>query len=658
MKIIKNYLALIVCLLMLLPGMSVKVKAAPAEVKKPIVIATGSDIKGCYYDGTTTPDTADDKWNDEPCFADPILGDNVFEALVEFYGSDDTLNMQVNQDGALESKTDTSMRQVLYDFRGDIDAKKKGIESIKGIQFLIHAQTIDLRNNQIKDFTDLNVSAKATDFKRDHYGYGAGEDPDNPSESRNVVWKLGGNPFEKLPYSLGGRLVIEAAQTTSSQYPDKIEFVFKRDATETFFGELDIAKCQIMDYNDNGVIVDSSGNATYRDVHVTTINFVKTATDDNHIIDVDDTGIELDKTKGDLDKEGNTKGYTDKILYFTGLQTSRQQKIGIGADQEIHYVTADEFDTNTPGSQSFKYYLDPMFYVYDSVTVSAEENIPVKLRKVDSTTGVGLAKAEFQVLNSLGDAVGGTYSSDNNGYILVEHLPVGQYSLKETKAPIGYDINSAEIPFEITKNSVNSMLKISGGTGTFTTTGTNPTTFNATADVETYIAGPLDNDIILSQTGNDTLTSVVVTYLRVSTDGTKIENDIVEKFNSLKEAEDAINAKKKAGHIYGSISVMGYLDGSTIELTHENTKTSTPPSNPGTPNKPSEPDIPLIPLVPAEPIEPETPTTPEEPTVPVTPTSPQVPNTSTESLKEVWVILMVLSLVAVISIFVKARKEN
>lgn len=181
------------------------------------------------------------------------------------------------------------------------------ITSVKGIQFLTHAQVVDLRNNEIRDFTEVN---KTTTFTKNHYGYAPGEDPEG-SEARNVTWKIGGNAFEKLPYAFGGRLIIEAPQTTAFNYPDNEQksFTFFRNADETFEGSIEgINKCQIMKTEEDAsgnlqVVLDLHGNIVYRNIKVVTINFVNRALDENHTADIDGKGIELDTTKGDNNQD-------------------------------------------------------------------------------------------------------------------------------------------------------------------------------------------------------------------------------------------------------------------------------------------------------------------------------------------------------------------
>ena len=71
----------------------------------------------------------------------------------------------------------------------------------------------------------------------------------------------------------------------------------------------------------------------------------------------------------------------------------------------------------------------------------------VELIKVDAS-GSGLRGAEFVVLDHLGK-VAGTATSNKNGRVVVKDLAPGDYLLKEVKAPKGFILNTATVPFTI-----------------------------------------------------------------------------------------------------------------------------------------------------------------------------------------------------------------
>ena len=81
--------------------------------------------------------------------------------------------------------------------------------------------------------------------------------------------------------------------------------------------------------------------------------------------------------------------------------------------------------------------------------------VDIDFEKVDiQTPTTKLAGAEFALYkadangNQTNEQVGTTYTSDSNGGIAIENLPIGKYVLVETKAPAGYQCSA--IPWKIT----------------------------------------------------------------------------------------------------------------------------------------------------------------------------------------------------------------
>lgn len=80
--------------------------------------------------------------------------------------------------------------------------------------------------------------------------------------------------------------------------------------------------------------------------------------------------------------------------------------------------------------------------------------VDIEFEKVDiQTPTTKLPGAKFALYkadadgNQTNEQVGTTYTSDSNGGIAIENLPIGKYVLVETKAPAGYLCST--IPWEI-----------------------------------------------------------------------------------------------------------------------------------------------------------------------------------------------------------------
>ncbi|MGG5460236.1 MSCRAMM family protein [Clostridium sp. B9] len=76
----------------------------------------------------------------------------------------------------------------------------------------------------------------------------------------------------------------------------------------------------------------------------------------------------------------------------------------------------------------------------------------IKITKVDSETKKVLEGAIFNVKDSNGNVVG-TQATGEDGIAEFNNLPFGEYTFEETKAPIGYQLNSTPVSFSIAENN-------------------------------------------------------------------------------------------------------------------------------------------------------------------------------------------------------------
>ena len=82
----------------------------------------------------------------------------------------------------------------------------------------------------------------------------------------------------------------------------------------------------------------------------------------------------------------------------------------------------------------------------------------VSITKIDSKTKAGLAGAEFTLYDNSGKKIT-SWTSTTKAHI-IQNLPNGTYTLKETKAPAGYKISKEETKFTISDSNRDITLKV------------------------------------------------------------------------------------------------------------------------------------------------------------------------------------------------------
>lgn len=120
------------------------------------------------------------------------------------------------------------------------------------------------------------------------------------------------------------------------------------------------------------------------------------------------------------------------------------------------------------GKYTFRETIAPVGYVLNETVFEFEiledgeiigakniKNTPTKvtLSKVDLVDGRPVADAKIEILNSDGEIVF-SGKTDENGEVVVTHLPVGDYTFRETIAPSGYILSVEEIKFSIDEHGV------------------------------------------------------------------------------------------------------------------------------------------------------------------------------------------------------------
>lgn len=94
-------------------------------------------------------------------------------------------------------------------------------------------------------------------------------------------------------------------------------------------------------------------------------------------------------------------------------------------------------------------------YRVDNRTLSGQ----FSLLKYDKHTGVKLSNAKFTLEYLDNPHQSWSLTTDNNGAVSLVNLPLGDYKLKETKAPTGYSLSTEEINFTISEDNLNKQVQ-------------------------------------------------------------------------------------------------------------------------------------------------------------------------------------------------------
>ena len=466
-------------------------------------------------------------------FPDPTLRTIVFGAV---------------KNGAKGAKG-TDIWDALANFTGNIDAMgpyagKPGhgmdlIEKAEGIQYLRNAGTVDIRFNDIED---LSFAAReqpgpnedpAEGTKNKWYGGGSEEGP-NP---HNVTWHIAGNPLRTIPEYFGGRMVIEQPAAWFSHYANdnEIHSYVRGDGDDSFSGTLQIGRVKYSgpDKKDQFVEIDN----------------IKDSAKSNPL-------------RTSLDTDNDT-------MQFSGLVKSGKHTITVGTGTIFNYDTEaynviDDVWAITPGSQSFKYYTSPTFYVYDKVKLEQTTfQGSVELTKTDATGNTPLAGAEYSLYKEGSSASPQTgLKTGTDGKLTVDKLDGGRYYFVETKAPDGYLINTQPIPFTI--DTPHTTL----GGGKKTIDNLEGGASVTAGEGEVFIAGPEEGDyspdieLTLDAGTADEVDSVEVTYSKLEQGN--VASEVKRSFDTLQAAQNDINSEKKPNHIVGPVSIkVNYKQGGT-----------------------------------------------------------------------------------------------
>lgn len=421
-----------------------------------------------------------------------------------------------------------TIRQILSEYKGDIDARLCNIKNIYGIDYLRSAKSILLDNdlnslnentNKIEDLTPLSMDYlvnkyEIQDIEELMFWFGKREIRDN------VLITITGNPIVKYMELCGA---IQLRYSGGAVNCEKLsDLVFIKANNEKFEGIKEYAIPRIykdgrlvrlnqersdLSYSD-GALLDKSMLLDY---------FIK-------IYNINHSQI-IDFTYAN--------DPIDNICFY--------KKNFIGGQQGV-YASIDAISIR----KEILFYT----YVYYPIFINDENNINVKVikyeDKIDSSKLV--EGAVYHLFDNNDERVNDQeYITDKNGEIcLREELKSGKYYLKETKAPEGYECNQEKLYFDVNISSIN----ITGGKS-------NPdVNVEGSASAEEgviYIDRYSDPiNITLDEAENNPLDYIEITYFDRDIQQNKT---VPQKFYSAEDATKWINDNK------GNTQTLGIIDG-------------------------------------------------------------------------------------------------
>ncbi|EOA3011348.1 SpaA isopeptide-forming pilin-related protein [Enterococcus faecalis] len=142
-----------------------------------------------------------------------------------------------------------------------------------------------------------------------------------------------------------------------------------------------------------------------------------------------------------------------------------------------------EFDDNEGGGISAYLKANNIFYyTTDSYNSPKQSNMVTSeipyagfvLKKVDEKTQAALVNAEFQLTSTTDTSFSEKKTTDEDGLLRFNDLTQGTYTLRETKAPIDYELNNTPITVKVTEDLVDGKISVTFSSGTGTGTSTDP----------------------------------------------------------------------------------------------------------------------------------------------------------------------------------------
>lgn len=184
--------------------------------------------------------------------------------------------------------------------------------------------------------------------------------------------------------------------------------------------------------------------------------------------DADGTTGSVTLTKKDAKTKATLTGAEFKLIDSKG--TILQENIATDANGQLTIANL-KFDTyqliETKAPDGYKLDATPVEFTIgennNAITVTKENTLntgSVELTKLDATTKATLAGATFELQDKDGNTLQTGLTTDENGVLTVTDLVPGTYQFVETNAPIGYEIDTSPVIFEIVASETDQPVKV------------------------------------------------------------------------------------------------------------------------------------------------------------------------------------------------------
>ncbi len=138
--------------------------------------------------------------------------------------------------------------------------------------------------------------------------------------------------------------------------------------------------------------------------------------------------------------KGETIPAKGELIVEYSMKVSNEAGVNLTAKNNFSAVA-----NKTDGSE--------IYPISSNIVTLKTNGYSVELTKVDiDNNEIKLRGAEFKLVDNDGNVLKPRLISNADGKIVVENLKPGRYKFVETKAPVGYVLDSKEIEFEIVKN--------------------------------------------------------------------------------------------------------------------------------------------------------------------------------------------------------------